>query len=154
MIRRLLTCLIVSLTLSLPSQAVETLRVLTWPGYADSDLVKAFEKKFDVRVEVSYISSDEVLRQKISANHGDDFDVFAANTAKLHHDQGEKFIVLLRLANIPHTANQLPRVRNAKNIPGITQLGRVEAVPCTYLEVGWMLDRKQFKKAPTLIAVM
>ena len=126
MILRLSTCLIVSLTLSLSSQAVETLRVLTWPGYADRDLVKAFEKKFDVHVEVCYISSDEVLRQKkISANHGDDFDVFAANTAKLHHDQGEKFIVLLRLANIPNTANQLPRVRNAKNIPGITQLGRV-----------------------------
>ena len=65
------------------------------------------------------------MQQKIRANHGNDFDVFAANTAKLHHVQGEKLIVLLRLANIPHTANQLPRVRNAKNIPGITQLGKV-----------------------------
>lgn len=154
MIPRLLTCLIVSLTLSLPSQAVETLRVLTWPGYADSDLVKAFEKKFDVRVEVSYISSDEVLRKKISANHGDDFDLFAANTAELQHYLDEKLIVPLRLANIPNTANQLPRFRNAKNIPGITQLGEVYAVPYTYSEMGLIFDRKQFKEAPTSIAVM
>ena len=39
---RLLLLLIVALTLSLPGQAVETLRVLAWPGYADADLVKVF----------------------------------------------------------------------------------------------------------------
>jgi hypothetical protein len=32
MILRLLTILVAALALSLPSQAVETLRVLTWPG--------------------------------------------------------------------------------------------------------------------------
>ncbi len=39
-----LLLLSVGLILSMPGQAVETLRVLTWPGYADSDLVKLFEK--------------------------------------------------------------------------------------------------------------
>lgn len=85
MILRLLMVLIVSLTLSQPGQAVGTLRVLTWPGYADRDLVKAFEKQYDVRVEVSFVSSDDVLRRKISANQGGDFDVFAANTAELQY---------------------------------------------------------------------
>jgi putative spermidine/putrescine transport system substrate-binding protein len=153
MILRLLL-LIVSLTLSLPGQAVETLRVLTWPGYADSDLVKAFEKKFDVRVEVTLVSSDEVLRQKISANQGADFDVFAANTAEMQHYMAQKLLVPLRLANIPNTANQLPRFRKVTSIPGITQLGEVYAVPYTYSEMGLIFDRKQFKEAPTSLAAM
>src|SRR5665811_2237417 len=78
---RLFATLSVSLALSLPAYAVETLRVLAWPGYADNDLVKNFEKRFDVHIEVSFVSSDDMLREKISANQGGDFDVFAANTA-------------------------------------------------------------------------
>ena len=81
LICRLLAALSVSLVLSLPAYAKETLRVLAWTGYADSDLVKDFEKRFDVQVEVSFISSDDILRKKISTNQGGDFDVFAANTA-------------------------------------------------------------------------
>jgi putative spermidine/putrescine transport system substrate-binding protein len=85
-----LTChlsavLIILLALSLPAYAVETLRVLAWPGYADSDLVKTFEKRFDVHVEVSFVGSGDVLREKISANQGGDFDIFAANTAEMQH---------------------------------------------------------------------
>ncbi len=149
-----LLLLIVGLILSWPSQAVETLRVLTWPGYADSDLVQAFEKQYDVRVEVSLISSDELLRQKISANQGGDFDVFAANTAELQHYIDERLVVPLRLANIPNTAQQLPRFRDVQRIPGITRLGEVYAVPYTYSEMGLIFDRKQFKAAPTSLAVL
>lgn len=154
MILRLALLFIVGLAMSLPGQAVETLRVLTWPGYADADLVKAFEKKFDVQVVVSFVGSDEVLRQKISANQGGDFDVFAANTAELQHYMDQKLVVPLRLSNIPNTANQLRRFRNAQSIPGITRLGEVYAVPYTYSEMGLIYDRKQFKEAPTSLTAM
>lgn len=149
-----LLLLIVLLTLSLPGQAVEALRVLTWPGYADADLVKVFEKQHGVRVEVSFVSSDDVLRQKISANQGGNFDVFAANTAEIQHYIDERLVVPLRLANIPNTAHQLPRFRKAQSIPGITRLGEVYAVPYTYSEMGLIFDRKQFNQAPTSLAVM
>jgi len=154
MILRLALLFIVGLTLSLPGRAVETLRVLTWPGYADSDLVQAFEKKFDVRVVVSFVGSDDVLREKISANRGGDFDVFAANTAEMQHYIDQKLVVPLQLSNIPNTANQLPRFRNSESIPGITRLGDVYAVPYTYSEMGLIFDRKQFKEAPTSLAAM
>lgn len=153
MIIRLLL-LTVSLILSLPGQAVETLRVLTWPGYADSDLVKLFETQQGVRVEVSFVSSDDVLRQKIGPNQGGDFDVFAANTAELQHYIDERLVVPLRLANIPNTTHQLPRFRQVERIPGITRLGEVYAVPYTYSEMGLIFDRKQFKQPPTSLAAM
>ena len=45
-----------------------------------------------MRVEVSFVSSDDVLRQKISANQGCDFDVFAANTAEMQHYIDERLV--------------------------------------------------------------
>jgi putative spermidine/putrescine transport system substrate-binding protein len=89
---------IVLLALSLPAYAVETLCVLAWPGYADSDLVKDFERRFDVHVEVSFVRSDDVLREKIGANQGGDFDVFAANTAEMQH-----YIRRMIRGNMPET---------------------------------------------------
>ncbi|WP_296693756.1 extracellular solute-binding protein [Rhodoferax sp.] len=151
---RLLAAFAFGLLFCLSGRAEETLRVLTWPGYADSDLVKAFEKEHGVRVEVTFVSSDDVLRQKVSANQGADFDVFAANTAELQHYLAKKLIVPLRLKNIPNTANQLPRFRDARSIPGITHLGEVYAVPYTYSEMGLIYDRKQFKEPPTSLAAM
>lgn len=151
---RLMAALMLGLAWSLPGQALETLRVLTWPGYADSDLVKAFEKQHGVRVEVSFVSSDELLRQKISANQGGDFDVFAANTAELQHYIAQQLVLPLRLANIPNTAHQLPRFRQTRSIPGITRLGQVYAIPYTYSEMGLIFDRRQFKAAPTSLSVL
>ncbi len=153
MMLRLVFLLTVGLALSLPSLAMETLRVLTWPGYADRDLVNAFERQHGVRVEVSFVGSDEVLRQKISANQGGDFDVFAANTAELQHYIDKKLVLALRLANLPNVAQQLPRFR-PQSIPSITRLGEVFAIPYTYSEMGLIYDRKQFTQAPTSLAAM
>lgn len=152
--RCLTAVLIVFVMLCAPARAVETLRVLAWPGYADSDLVKAFEQRHQVRVEVGIVGSDEVLRSKISANQGRDFDVFATNTAELQHYIDAKLVVPLQLSNIPNTLNQLPRFRSVKDIPGIARQGEVFAVPYTYSEMGLIYDRKQFAQAPTSLAVM
>ena len=151
---RLFAALSVSLVLSIPAYAVETLRVLAWPGYADSDLVKAFEKRFNVHVEVSIVSSDDVLREEIHANDGGDFDVFAANTAEMRHYISRKLVVPLNLSGIPNTAHQLPRFRDLRAIPGITREGQVYAIPYTYSEMGLIYDRKQFRKAPASMEAM
>lgn len=151
---RLLTLVLSGLLLSSAAQALETLRVLTWPGYADSDLVKAFEQQHGVKVEVSYVASDDILRQKIGANRGGDFDVFAANTAELQHYMAQQLLLPLRLANIPNTARQLPRFRVAQSIPALMRGGEVYAVPYTYSEMGLIYDRKQFRQAPESLSVM
>ena len=82
-----------------------------------------------MQVEVRLNSFDDVLRQKISANQGGDFDVFAANTAEMQHYIAQNLVVRLRLSNIPNTAHQLPRFRDFKSIPGITQPRDVYAIP-------------------------
>lgn len=153
-LRRLLAALLCCVAASLPAHALDTLRVLAWPGYADPDLVKRFEQRYRVRVEVSFIGSDEALRQKLGAKGARDYDVFAANTAEMRSYLDQGLIVPLRLENIPNRARQLPRFRDLRQVPGIGRGGQVYAVAYTYSEMGLIYDRKQFAVAPHSLEAM
>ena len=49
-----------------PAQAATVLRVLAWPGYADADFVAVFEKRHGVKVEITTVASDDVLRATLA----------------------------------------------------------------------------------------
>lgn len=135
-------------------RAEETLRILTWPGYADSDLVDEFASRYGVKVEVTFIDTDEVLRAKMHANQGADFDVFAANTAEMQYYIDQQLVQPLQLADIPNTKRQLWRFRNLQSLPGISRDSNIYAIPYTYAEMGLIYDRKQFSSPPTSLASM
>ena len=134
--------------------AQDTLRVLTWPGYADPDLVKAFEQRTGSKVEVTVIDSDEVMWQKLTKNKAEDFDVFAVNTAELQRYIQGGFVVPINTTAIPNIGTQLPRFREIKKIPGLVREDKVFGVPYTYSEMGLIYDRQQFKEAPTSIRAL
>lgn len=134
--------------------AQDTLRVLTWPGYADPDLVKIFEQQTGSKVEVTTIDSDDVMWQKLNKNQASDFDVFAVNTAELQRYIKTGLVVPVRSANIPNTARQLPRFRDLKGIPGLVQGGKTYAIPYTYAEMGLIFDKQQVKPTPTSIRIL
>jgi len=153
--RYLLAVLLLALGSASPlACARETLRVLAWPGYADRDLVKQFEDRYDATVEVTFVSSDEILWEKVKSGQGGDFDVFAVNTAELTRYIDQGLSIPLDLSHIPNTRHQLPRFSNLQSIPGITREGRVYAIPYTYSAMGLIYDRKQVKKPPTSMAAM
>ena len=54
--------------------AQETLRVLTWKGYAPAELVKAFEKETGIDVKLTYSNNEEMIA-KLRATRGAGFDV-------------------------------------------------------------------------------
>ncbi|MFZ3183829.1 MAG: extracellular solute-binding protein [Pseudomonas sp.] len=154
-LRHLTGLLLISSLAALPvtaPQAQETLRILTWPGYADSDLVEEFAKRHDVKVEVTLIDTDEVLRAKMNRNQGGDYDVLAANTAEMQYYIDQQLVQPLQLADIPNTKRQLWRFRNLQSIPGISRDGNIYAVPYTYAEMGLIYDRAQFSSPPTSLA--
>lgn len=136
------------------SPARSTLRVLAWPGYADADVVKAFEARNGVRVELTLVSTDEALWQKISANQGADFDVFAVNTAELQRYIERGLVLPITPDAIPNTRRQLPRFRDPAAIPGLVRNGKVYGVPYTYAEMGLIYDRSQVAQAPDSIAAL
>jgi putative spermidine/putrescine transport system substrate-binding protein len=142
--------------LLLPSLALaaETLRVLAWPGYADPDVVRAFEQRTGARVEVSFIDTDDALWQKVGEAKSVDFDVFAVNTAEL-----QRYIAKGRVAAIDTTAlaglsRLTPRFAKLAAIPGLVHGGKTYAIPYTYAEMGLIYDRAQIPVAPTSIAAL
>ena len=131
-----------------------TLRVLTWPGYADADVVQAFERREGVKVEVSFIDSDEALWERISARRGADFDVFAINTAELQRCIAAGLVAGLDPQRLPHRAAQLPRFRDLHTVPGLVHGDTTYAIPYTYAEMGLIHDRRQLPRAPTSFKAM
>lgn len=147
----LVLCLVVAMPVS---AAEQTLRVLAWPGYADNDLVSVFEKRYKVKVEVTLVGSDEVLRSKMTENHGGDFDVIAANTAEVHNYVNQGLLQPLFPERIANTARQLPRFRDYSRIPDIVVGGQVYAIPYVWSDMGLIYDRKQFTEPPSSIESM
>lgn len=145
---------VVLLFASFFASAAPTLRVLAWPGYADPDIVKRFEERYKVQVQVSVVSSDESLWERVNANGGSEVDVFAVNTAELKRYVDARLVVPLNLVNIPNTQTQLPRFRNLGAIPNVVREGRVYAVPYTYSEMGLIYDRKQVATPPDSISAL
>lgn len=132
----------------------KVLRVLTWPGYADDDVVQAFSQRHGVRVEVTLIESDTSLWQRMSASGGRDFDVFAVNTAELQRYIDAGFVLPVDPAAIPNVRSQLPRFREVAAIPGLVRDGRVYGIPYTYAEMGLIFDRAQFAAPPDSVSAL
>jgi putative spermidine/putrescine transport system substrate-binding protein len=142
-----------SLFATAPATAGESvLRVLAWPGYADPDVVKAFEARFHAKVEVTLVDSDEALWDNMHAGRMPQFDVLAANTAEIQRYTQEHMLAPLDLAQIPNTRRQLPRFQALSSIDGLTAGGKVYAIPFTYSSMGLIYDRKQIAVAPTSMA--
>lgn len=147
-------CLTLPALAPLPARAAETLRVLAWPGYAEPDVVKVFEQRTQVKVDVTTIDTDEALWQKIGRNKGRDFDVFAVNTAELQRYIRQGLVSTIDQGSIPNLAHQLPRFRDLRAIPGLVHGGKVYAIPYTYSEMGLIYDRSQVRQAPDSIAAL
>lgn len=142
--------LLLALT-ALPASATQpVLRVLAWPGYADPEVVLSFEQQHHVRVELTVVTSDATLWDKVSA-HNQDYDVFAVNVAELQRYLARNLVQPLQPANIPNTQLQLARFRDLSAIPGLMHDGKTYAIPYTYSQMGLIYDRKQFRTPPRSI---
>src|SRR5512132_165929 len=92
-----------------PAFAAKQLRVLAWEGYADPDWVQAFEKQYDADVSVVFVGTDDEIWAKIKGSEGEDFDVFAINTAQLQRYIDAGLTTRHDLGLIPNQKQTLPR---------------------------------------------
>lgn len=152
---RHLVLLVCCLLLASPAAlAGKVLRVLSWPGYADPDTVAAFEQQYDVRVELTEISTDEALWDKARADGGQRYDVLAANTAELQRMIAADLLVPIRLEAIPNTRLQLRRFRDLNRLPGVWHAGKVYGLPYAYAEMGLIYNRQLVKTPPNSMAAL
>lgn len=126
-----------------------TLRVLAWPGYAEPEVIKAFETEHRVVVELTTVDSDRMLWALISANWGADFDVLAINTAELQRCVEAHLVRPVQPSWVPHIQRQLPQFQQVQNIPGLVFGGSTMAVPFTYSDMGLIYSKAHFPAPPT-----
>ena len=122
--------------------------MLAWPGYADDDVVKTFESRYQVKVEVTLADSDEALWALMHSQDAPPFDVLAANTAEIQRYTRANLLAPLDLASLPNTKLQLRRFQARASIEGLTSAGKVYAIPFTYSSMGLIYDRKQIAVPP------
>jgi putative spermidine/putrescine transport system substrate-binding protein len=132
-----------------PAAAAQpVLRVLAWPGYAEPEVVKSFEQQHAVRVELTVVTADASLWDKINSHN---YDVFAVNAAELQRYLAANLVQPLQPDAIPNTHKQLARFRDLAAIPGLMRNGKAYAIPFTYAQMGLIYDRKQFSSPPRSI---
>ncbi|MEO8406953.1 MAG: extracellular solute-binding protein [Oxalobacteraceae bacterium] len=155
-IRRFLSiCLLATSFAILPGAlAADVLRILAWPGYAEPDIVAEFGRRHGVRIELSYVTSDDDLWARMSRNNGADFDVFAVNTAELQRYIDHSLAAPINPAQIRNQANQAARFRNLSATAALSRNGHIYAIPYTFSEMGLIYNRKIVKTPPSSMSVL
>lgn len=129
---------------TLPQAQAETLRLLTWGGYAPDDIIQKFEEKYpDIDVEVT-LSNNEEMVAKLRATGGAGFDLAQPSHDRISAAQAEyeiyKPLDLSQIDTSNIQENLLEAVKANTTIDG-----QVYAVPHQWGTSGLMADKS---KAP------
>lgn len=154
--RLLLRIATVGLGIGLMASAAlaENLRVLAWDGYADADWVKQFTADTGIGVDVVFIGSDDEIWAKIKGSEGQDFDVFAVNTAQLQRYIKADLVAPIDVAQLANQKDVLPRFRDLAAVGGVMNDGKVYGIPFCFDSIGLIYDTDKVKPAPTSMAAL
>ncbi len=138
------TALSVAMLAAMPSAQAETLRLLTWGGYAPDEVIALFEAEYpDIDVEVT-LSNNEEMVAKLRATGGAGFDLAQPSHDRIHGAQLEyeiyKPMDLSKINTDNMDASLLAGVKANTTIDG-----EVYAVPHQWGTSGIMVDKT---KAP------
>lgn len=75
-------------SLTVHAQAADTLKILTWKGYAPQSLVEKFEKETGIKVELTYTNNEEMIA-KLRATRGAGFDLAQPSQDRISSVQAE-----------------------------------------------------------------
>lgn len=74
--------------LATSAQAADTLKILTWKGYAPQQLVDKFEKETGIKVELTFTNNEEMIA-KLRATRGAGFDLAQPSQDRISSVQAE-----------------------------------------------------------------
>jgi putative spermidine/putrescine transport system substrate-binding protein len=140
--------------LSADAASAKELRILAWQGYADDDWVKEFEQQTGADVKVVFIGTDDEIWAKIKGSEGQDFDLFAVNTAQLQRYIDAGLTTEYDLSKVPNQQQTLPRFRDLTKVQGVMRDGKVYAIPFAFDCIGIIYDTDKVNPAPTTMDVL
>lgn len=126
----------------------EQLNILSWSGYTDRDVVKIFEQKHLIDVNITYVNNDQQLRQYIESSDSE-FDLVALNTSELQRYISLKAIRPLdikKITNIKWLANRFTPI---EDYPEIAVNKLTYGIPFTYSSMGIIYHKERVSSPPT-----
>jgi putative spermidine/putrescine transport system substrate-binding protein len=145
---RFLIATALALVASAAAANAEELRILAWQGYADDDWVAEFEKQQGVDVSVVYVGTDDEIWAKIKGSEGQDFDLFAVNTAQLQRYIDAGLTTPYDMDALPNQKETLERFRDLSAVTGVTRDGKVHAIPYAFDSIGLIYDTTKVATPP------
>ncbi len=139
----IITAVALALTASAPAFSAETLKLLTWKGYAPKALVDKFEKQTGIKVELTYSNNEEMIA-KLRATRGSGFDLAQPSQDRISSVQAKYKIYqpmdYSRIKTEQIIPSMLKAVQNNTEVKG-----KSYAVPFCYGTSGMVVNTK---KAP------
>jgi len=125
--------------------AQETLRLITWKGYAPKALVQKFEKQTGIKVKITYSNNEEMIA-KLRATRGGGFDLAQPSVDRISFAQ-KKFHIYHAIDYSKINTNQITSamVTAAKNISKVGD--KVYSVPYIYGTTGLVINKKMAPEA-------
>ena len=120
--------------------AKETLRVLTWKGYAPAKLIKAFEAETGIDVELTYSNNEEMIA-KLRATRGAGFDLAQPSQDRISFVQN-KFPIYQPMDYSKVNTDQLVASMVAAVKKNSAVDGKGFAVPFCYGTTGMIVNKK------------
>jgi spermidine/putrescine transport system substrate-binding protein len=120
--------------------AQETLRLITWKGYAPKKLVKEFEKETGIKVKVTYSNNEEMIA-KLRATGGSGYDLAQPSVDRIRFVQKQYHIYQpIDYSKINSSLISKPMLDAAKRISRVGD--KVYAVPYIYGTTGLIVNKK------------
>lgn len=127
------------------ASASDTLRVLTWEGYADEQWVKEFEEKNSVKAAVSFVGGIDEIFARMEGSKGEDFDLIAIETSSYKRLVGQKLLSPIDTSKLANIGNLLPAF---KDVEAIKFDGKPYAIPYAWGSIPLVYDQDHFPTAP------
>ncbi len=140
LLKKTTVMLVSTLVLTTPLQA-ETLRLLTWGGYAPQEVVEKFEAKTGIKVDVTKSNNEDMI-SKLRATRGSGFDLAQPSQDRVTSAQTDfdiyKPIDLSRLDTEKFISSMLEATKKSTTIDG-----KVYGVPHVWGTSGLVVNRKE-----------
>lgn len=118
----------------------ETIRVLTWNGYAPSKLIKAFEAKYNINVKLTYSNNEEMIA-KLLATRGAGFDLAQPSQDRIFFAQ-KKYPIYQPIDYSKINTSQLIDSMVTAVKRNTTVDGKIYGVPHVYGTTGLIINKK------------
>lgn len=89
----------------------KTLNLFTWPDYLDPDLVREFESKYGVKLQIDYYDTNEAMLAKLRGGGLGQYDLIVASDYAVETLTADSALQPLDYANIPNARNIDARFR-------------------------------------------